>query len=689
MVKPISKRSCEYCGLVFTGQGYTPDGEHYFCCYGCHLVQRIMGAQGGEGIAAWLILRLGIGAFLAMNVMMISLVLYSNSEGSLGFVAVKGLHWALLVLSTPVMLILGSPFLIGGTREILLGKVSTDALVALGSLAAYFVSAVHVVSGRGQIYFDTATMLLLIVTLGRLLEASAKNKTSQAIREVMGLIPESAQVLRDGCEVEVPSCEIIKDDVMVIRPGERIPADGLIVSGSCMVEEAVFTGESQPRACTIGESVYGGSVNCDGLIHIQATAIGAESLLAQITELVRRSQYERAPVERLTERISSFFLPAVILIAISAGVYWGLIKHNPERAALSALAVLVVACPCALGLATPMAASLAIGKAARNGVLVRSGEVLERLVNIRRIFFDKTGTLTTNQLTVTNIQTCDNLSIEEALGWVAPLESVSEHSIANAIVAEALKCGIALDGVEDFRAHPGLGVQGMVTRGGISRRVTAGSLRLLLKEHALPESLSDQSDEMTCAYAGWDSVIRAKITFTDEVRLEAAGVVESLKVRGIRIAIISGDRQSPTQALGKSLGFDDLFAECSPVEKAEIIRKAHESSSAGVVMIGDGINDAPALAQADVGIATGSGTDLARQSSDITLLGDDLSRIPWVLDLASITYQIIRQNLMWAFGYNCVAIGLAFLGIVHPLIAASAMFVSSFCVIANSMRLRD
>lgn len=679
-------KTCSYCGLVFSGAGCSPTGDRCYCCYGCYLVEKILRTEGEEGIATGLVLRLGIGMFLAMNVMMMSVILYIHSPQELGLSTARALQWAMLLFSTPAVLILGGPFVLGAARDLRAGRLSTDALIATGSYTAYFVSTVNTIRASGHVYFDTATMLLLIVTLGRLMEASAKMKTSGAIRELMELEPGTARVLRDGTEVEVHPDDLRAGETVVVRPGERIPADGRITSGNCLVEEAVFTGEARPRSCSEGDEVFGGSINCDGLLQIELTAVGAETTLAQIRQMVHQAQIGRAPVERLTERVSSVFVPAVWLLAAAAGIYWGIARSDVERAALSALAVLVVACPCALGLATPMATCLAIGRAARSGVLIRSGEVLERLVSVGRVFFDKTGTLTTGRLAVHEVIAAYGVSEEEALAWAAAVESGSEHAIARAIMAAADERGIPRGRLLEFTAIPGAGVEGLVEVNGMSRRVLAGSPALVSQRLEVPAGLTLSTDSTTTC-VGWDGQVRAAILFSDDVRPEARQAVDRLREMNIKSAVVSGDLRAPVQRLANELGMTDVFAECSPAEKADIVSKAASVTGQMVAMVGDGINDAPALACADIGMATGGGTDLARQTSDVTLLGDNLTRIPEVIELSRRAYRIIRQNLAWAFGYNCIAIALAAAGILHPLFAALAMFISSITVIANSMRL--
>lgn len=680
------RRNCDYCGLMFSGNGFSPGDGRHFCCYGCYLVQRIIGARPEGGIASWLLVRLGAGAFLSMNVMMISLVLYTNSASELGATTVNALRWAMLILSAPAVVILGGPFIAGAFRSFSARKLSTDALITTGAAAAFLVSSANVIAGRGQVYFDTATMLLFLVTVGRLIEASAKNKTSKSIRELLDLTPSTARVRRDGIEREIPSSEVQRSDCLIVHAGERIPADGHIVAGRCLIEESAFTGESAPRSRGVGDLVCGGSINCDGLIEVEATAVGTQSLLSQIRAMIERAERERAPVERLTERVSTLFVPTVWAISLSAGLYWWLFRGNLETALMSALAVLVVACPCALGLATPMATCFAIGRAARSGALIRSGTVLELLPRIACVLFDKTGTLTENELVVSEATASNGVSIRDAVAAAASLERFCSHSIARAIISYAE--GIEANACEAWgiAVIAGQGVKGVVEIDGTATRVAVGSLKLLLENHRLPDGVAAPPG-LTAVYVGWDREVKAVLSLESAVRQGAREVIAELQSAGIHTAIVSGDLASPTSATATALGIDQIWSECSPSEKADTVRAARKRFGGMVAMVGDGINDAPALAEADVGIAVGGGTDLAREASDITLLGDDLSRIPSVLTLSRLTYRVIRQNLFWAFAYNCAAIVLAFLGYVHPLIAASAMVVSSLAVIGNSLRL--
>lgn len=583
----MSRLKCQHCGLIFSGPGFSPDGKTHFCCCGCYFVSRVVGHVGGDGLSSWIQLRLGIGAFFTMYVMMISLVLYIEPASTLGASAVRGLRWSLLVFSTPAVAILGGTFFLASVRQAIRGRLSTDALIVTGAAAAYGVSAWHVVAGSGHIYFDTATMLLLIVTVGRLLESTARARASRALHEAPALIPATARVMRGGAEVEVPSDELETGDSVVVERAECFPADGVLASGTCLVNESAFTGESRPRECLAGDHVLGGSEVCRGSVEVEVRAVGSETLAGRIEAMVREAQQQRAPVERLAERVSSVFVPFVWSVALAAVAYWGLAQGDMEKGMLAGLAVLVVACPCAMGLATPLAVCLAIARAARMGVLVRSGEILERLPRLTRVFFDKTGTLT--------------------------------------------------EGV--------------------------GSL----------------------AYFDANGASTATIDL-DPARTGARAAVQSLVASGLHVALISGDRPEAVSRLSADLGISESHPQCSPEDKIELIAGAHKRGDV-VAMVGDGVNDAPALAQADVGIAIGSGTDIARNTSDIILIGDNLTRVPLLLDLARQMVHTIRWNLVWAFGYNAAMIVLAFVGVLHPLIAAIAMLVSSATVVGNSLKL--
>lgn len=673
---------CDHCGLPARG-GYHAGGLTY-CCYGCYLVQRITGREADEGPATFILARLGAGAFLAMAVMMVSLLLYSNEMAPpaerIAPSAVQACRWALLCFSTPVLVLLGTPFAVAAARDAARGRVAMDTLVAVGALAAFGVSAANVARGpEGRIYFDTATMLLLLVTLGKLLEARAKAGTAKLVRGLAELGASQATVLRDGAEQLVSISEVVAGDTVVVSPGERVAADGVVIAGMSSVAEAAFTGEAVPRVCGVGDRVYGGSVNCEGRMVVRAEAVGADSLLGQIVRMVEDALSNRAPVERLADRLAAVFVPLVCTVAVAALLAWWL-RGDLTRGWMSALAVLVVACPCALGIATPLATTVAVGRAARHGVLVRGGQPLEVLPAVTKVFVDKTGTLTRGLMHVERIEPAEGMDARELLVWAATLEQGTTHPVARAIVASARSRGLRLGEVESCRTAAGMGASGVASVDGVKRTVAVGT-RAFVSGCAG----SDAPPGTTEVAAALDGVYAGTVYLRDRVRSEARAVVDQLR-HGRGVALLSGDRPEAAVEVARDLGLDEVYAECTPDAKARAIVSARAAGHV-TAMVGDGSNDAPALAAADVGIALAGGTDLAREASDITILGDDLMRIPWLFGLAGHTRAVIRQNLAWAFGYNCVCIAVAALGYLHPLLAAVLMLASSLVVIGNSLRL--
>ena len=700
--RPADDRFCAHCGLPLGAARCSPDGRTPFCCYGCYLVYRIVGGQEEQGVAAGILARLGVGAFLAMNVMMVSLLLYTDPVADIGEQARLIFRWVLLGLSTPVLILLGLPFVAGALGEIQRRTVSTNGLVTLGVFSAFGVSAANVIRGDGHIYFDTATMLLVLLTLGRLLEATAKSRTARVVRGLLELAAPKARVLTADGEDEVRPEDVTPGQRVRVKPGEKIPVDGRVIAGVTTVEEAAFTGESVPRTCRSGDRVFGGSLSADGEIIVEAEGVGEGSLLAQMVRLVREAQNRRAPVERLVDRVARVFASLVLLVALGALAYWHFARSDAERGAMSALAVLVVACPCALGLATPLATALGVSRAACAGILIRSGEVLERLRDVSRVFLDKTGTLTRGTMALTDLARVGHacVSRDEALSWLASLESASEHPIGRAIVAAAAEANVPLGTVADFRARAGEGAAGTVTLNGATRQVVAGTADFVadMGLRGSDGALGGRPAGTTQVYAGWDGQVQAIASLSDRLRPEASEAVADLLRMGMTVSVVSGDRGPVVAQLAERLGLEDVRGDCTPDLKIAAIRDARGLLGGGarvpacggggmVAMVGDGINDAPALAEADVGIAMSSGTQLAQEASDVTLLGDDLRRLPWLFGLAQRTYRTIRQNLVWAFGYNLVMLSLAFFGLLHPLLAALLMLASSFFVLGNSLRL--
>jgi heavy metal translocating P-type ATPase len=727
--------ACAHCGLPVARSGArngrgAGDGPLY-CCYGCLLVSRIIGPRNQGSPHAWNVLRLGIGAFLAMNVMMISILLYT---GAVEQQAAGAFRWVLLGLAAAAAALLDYPFVVGAAGEIARRRLSLDTLIAAGSLGALLVSAANTVRGEGHIYYDTATMLPLLVTFGKIIEAAAKGRASDLTRELETLLPAEAERIGAGGPRAVAVGELRAGDRVLVRPGARFPADGVVIEGASTILEAAFTGEPGPRPCRSGDRVLAGTVNQEGALVVEARRVGADLLLSQIIEMVREARQKAAPYERAAQRAAAVFAPATLALAAAAGAAWLLARGLPE-AGLVAMAVIVVACPCALGIATPLAVALAIGRAAREGILIRGGEVLERAAKIDTVFFDKTGTLTAGTPVLTAIESLDpRVGREELLGWLAGVESRSEHVLGRAAVAAAEARGVPVGSAGELQAFPGRGVCGLVTLGGVTRRVRAGSEEFASERSTgigpvcttavqagtdgVPTSATatnedekdmeeegeekEPTDKMSVVHTGetpvlreagtvvhvaWDGRMRGRAVFADEVRPEAVEVVRQLHRMGVQCFLLSGDGAEPAGAVAAQAGLDGAEAPLLPQDKLLRVRAAAEAG-AGTAMVGDGINDAPALAEASVGIALGAGTDLARQAGNVVLLGDRLEQAPWVLALGRQTRSVIRQNLAWALGYNAVALAAAAAGVLHPLLAAVAMVVSSLTVLSNSLRLR-
>ena len=672
----MTRLTCAHCGLpVIAGKDLS---GNVFCCYGCYLVHRIVGDHEGQGSYAWSILRLGIGALLAMNVMSIALLLYT---GQLEAATITHFRWAMLALATPAMFLLGYPFFQGAAGEIARRQLSLDTLIAVGSSAAFIVSAFNTIRGFGHVYFDTAAMLPALVTFGRIVEATAKTRTGRLIHTLETLLPRTALRVENGNIHEIDIALLRTGDLVRVRPGERIAADGPIVEGNTIIQEAAFTGEFNPRECGPGDSMIAGTVNGHFSFVMRAERVGEDLLLRRIIDLVAQARDAAAPWEGLAARYARFFTPAVLGLAVAAGLAW-YVMDGAAKAGFVALAVLVVACPCAMVIATPLATAVAIGRAARAGIIVRGGDVLERIASMKVIFFDKTGTLTTNEPAITRVElSTASVTEEELFGRLAALETGSEHPLAKVIVAEARRRGIEIGHATNLRISPGKGLRGLVTWQGIEHDVSAGTEQLMLPAAGATRHAG------TTVNVTWDGRIHGRISFSDNIRTGAKEAVGVLRDDGVQTVMLSGDNKTAAQALGDRLVIDAVHAECSPDRKIEIVRAALNPEHA-VAMVGDGINDAPALAAADIGIALGAGTDLARQSGNVILLSDRLTQIPWLVALSRRTRQIIRQNLLWAFGYNGVALAAAAMGLLHPLIAAVAMLASSLTVLGNSLRLQ-
>ena len=613
--------------------------------------------------------------------------------------------WAMFVLTAPAVFWVGSRFFEGAWKAARQKTSDMNTLVAVGAFSAYAYSAAatffpHFFEQAGiapHVYYDGAAMIITLILLGRLLEAKAKGKTSEAIKKLIGLTPKTARVIRGGAEVDVPVEEILTGDVVAVRPGEKIPVDGLILTGSSSVDEAMLTGESLPVSKEPGQKVFAATLNKTGSFTMQATGVGADTMLAHIIRMVEEAQGSKAPIQRLADQVASVFVPVVFAIAFVTFLIWYFIPANTgfSRALINFVSVLVIACPCALGLATPTAIMVGTGLGAQSGILIRGGEALEKIHKLTVVVFDKTGTLTRGEPQVTDVVPADGYDQRQVLALAASLERSSEHPLAGAIVQHAKKENLTLLATSGFEALSGLGAKADVEGG----TCLIGNQGLMESQGIHVAAFSERADALasegkTVVYTAQNKNMIGLIALADVPKESAKKAVAGLKNRGLKVAMVTGDNAGTARSIASQLGIEYVMADVLPGRKAEEIQKLHAQGDV-VAMVGDGINDAPALAAADVGIAIGSGTDVAIEAADITLIRDDLNVVPEAISLSLSTMRVIRQNLFWAFIYNIIGIPIAagvlypaFGILLNPEFAAAAMAFSSVSVVSNSLRLK-
>ncbi|WP_028776039.1 heavy metal translocating P-type ATPase [Shimazuella kribbensis] len=605
--------------------------------------------------------------------------------------------WFQLVLATPVQFIIGGHFYVGAYKALRNKSANMDVLVALGTSAAYFYSLYLTFANIGQeshhqveLYYETSAVLITLIILGKLFEARAKGRSSEAIKKLMGLQAKTALVVRNGEEVQVPIEEVVTGDVLIVKPGEKIPVDGEVVEGTSAVDESMLTGESIPIEKRIGDAVIGATINKNGRLMVKATKVGKDTALAQIIQVVEEAQGSKAPIQRVADQISGVFVPIVVGIAVVTFLIWYFAVAPGEFASAleKAIAVLVIACPCALGLATPTSIMAGSGRAAEWGVLFKGGEHLESTHQINTVVLDKTGTITNGKPVLTDVRVADGINESHFLTMVGAAEKNSEHPLAEAIVEGVKEKGITMPDTEDFEAIPGYGIRAVVEK----KELLVGTRKLMAKhgiDVAAIESKMAELEESgkTAMLVAIDGQYAGLVAVADTVKDTSQEAIRRLKELGLEVIMITGDNQRTAGAIGQEVGVDRVLAEVLPEGKAEEVKKL-QAEGKKVAMVGDGINDAPALATADIGMAIGTGTDVAMEAADVTLMRGDLTSIADAIFMSRKTMRNIKQNLFWALAYNVIGIPIAALGFLAPWLAGAAMALSSVSVVLNALRLQ-
>lgn len=677
---------CYQCGIPITGRPlkFEVNGKmEDFCCFGCYLINKTTGLRGEEGTALAFLGKFGFGYFLSMLVMMLSMYIYgshfvdpNDPEMKLfvGFI-----KWIILLFSTIVMIVLGIPILKNSFSKENLLNFNTDTLIAIGAFSAYFLSVYSVFTGKNAIYFETATMILVLVTFGRYLETSSRVKASNFMKQLMDLTAKKVTVLTQGQEKEVPIEEVKIGDVIRVLPGEKIGVDGIIISGIGHIDEAILTGETKPVLKREGDKVFAGTTSIDGSFKIKVDTPQSQWTLNRFIQIMKEIRNTKAPINRLADKIAFYFLPVIFFLAISSFIYWFYFSGF-EKALIVSLSVLLISCPCAFSIGAPLALWIGLGQAMKDGIIIKSAEVLERLSSIKTIFFDKTGTITEKSMELSIFEGDQSLK-----SIVFSLEKHSEHPLAKSFIQWCRDCNEKE--VKNFKVNFGLGISGEID----GKRYYLGSQEFMQQ---LGVDCSVFDEKKNIAIKNGEIVVYVSdgkncigfLSFRQKIRKEAKLAIDVLKKMGIKVEVLTGDTEYFANVIKKELGID-VRANLLPEDKLNII-KQEKSSGKVVAMVGDGINDAPALSMADIGIAMGCGTDLTRESANISLISDDLRKIPLLIILSKKVKRVIYSNMFWAFIYNIIGIGFAITGHLTPIFAALAMVLSSVFVIGNSLRVK-
>ncbi len=700
--------NCDYCGLPVSGWMSSDDTEPQYCCYGCRFAAEVTQSKGEEGANRTLLLKLGAATFCTMNVVAFTMALWSqdffpvDSPDRLAAPLESLFRYLGLIFSLPVLLLLGQPLLENAISDLRRGIAASDLLVCVGVLAAYGFSAVSVARGHGAVYFEVGCVVLVLITLGRWFEAHGKQQATSALSELEKLLPETARVVRGDVELQLPLADLRIGDIVRILPGERIPADGAITHGTSHVDQQLLTGESWPVVKQSNDQALAGSLALDGELRICVSADAAQGALSRLLTALREARTARGGYQRLADRIASGFLPAVSLVAILAGS-WHAWQFGLERGVMTGLSVALIACPCALGLATPLAVWTALGTAARRQVLFRSGEALERLASVAVIAWDKTGTITRGDASVVDLVTDPLSSEDEVVSKASAIAHSSTHPFSRAIISYASDPSCEIAG--EVRQIAGRGLL-MSTPAGDT--ICLGNARWMHEQQyefsqAMQIALNDGLQSgLAVALVGWESRVRGLFLFEEQLRPEAVSVIGEFHERGFEQQLLTGDHFRRAERLVEQItsGVTETqaplhsakpfrlrySAELLPDDKVHEVRRLR-SRVGPVAMVGDGVNDAPALTASDVGITMRSGTDVSRDVAGVCLLNNDLSRLPWAMAFSRRAVTVIRQNLFWAFAYNTAGVALACTGYLNPTLAAVIMGGSSLFVITNSLRL--